>query len=133
VSTLAKGAGLPLVWYAMPATLAIIREQSVGSAAAPNVQYHPFEDWDDFLIFSKEILPNDLFLIVSSRPGHASYVRQLARLPYHLARYFTANSFLLLFPHQLPLPLSAPELAAPVAEEVSGVKGYLKGLLSKRK
>jgi Kef-type K+ transport system membrane component KefB len=133
VNTLAKGAGLPLVWYAAPATLGIMREQNAGATAAANVQYHPFEDWDDFLIFSKEVLPNDLFLIVSSRPGHASYLRQLARLPYYLARYFTANSFLLLFPHQLPAEVAEAVADATTTGEPHGVKGYFKGLLGRRK
>ena len=92
-----------------------------------------FDNWDDFLIFSKQVQPNDLFLIVSSRPGHTSYVRQLARLPYYLATYFTENSFLLLFPHQVPLEPGAPELAAATPEEAHGVKGYFKGLLGRRK
>ncbi|MDO7877461.1 cation:proton antiporter [Hymenobacter sp. ASUV-10] len=100
--TIAKEAGLPLALYAAPATLQALREANVTDTALNNVQYSTFENWDDFLIFSKEVRANDLFLIVSSRPGHVSYLRQLARLPYYLDRYFRENSFLLLFPHQVP-------------------------------
>jgi hypothetical protein len=67
------------------------------------VQYQAFDNWDDFVIFSKGVQANDLFLITSSRPGHVSYLWQLARLPYYLARYFRQNSFLLLFPQQVPV------------------------------
>ncbi len=133
VRTLAKGAGLPLVWYANSATLGVIREHQAADASLHNVLYNSFEDWDDFLIFSKEIKPNDLFLIVSSRPGHASHLRQLTRLPYYLARYFTENSFLLLFPHQLPLGTDAPVATADTLDEANGVKGYFKGLLGRKK
>jgi len=100
--TVAKEAGLPLALYAAPATLQALREANVADTALNNVQYSAFDNWDDFLIFSKEVRENDLFLIVSSRPGHVSYLRQLARLPYYLDRYFRENSFLLLFPHQVP-------------------------------
>lgn len=133
VRTLAKEAALPLVWHASEATLGVVREHNTADTTQHNVQYQPFENWDDFLIFSKQVQPNDLFLIVSSRPGHTSYVRQLARLPYYLATYFTENSFLLLFPHQVPLEPGAPELVAAAPEEAHGVKGYFKGLLGRRK
>jgi hypothetical protein len=131
VGTLAKEAGLPLVWYAHPATLGAMRELPALSKALPNVLYNAFDDWDDFLIFSKDVKPNDLFLIVSSRPGHASYLSQLGRLPYYLARYFTVNSFLLLFPHQLPSPLS-PVSDTAVPAESGRVRGYFRGLFSRR-
>lgn len=133
VRTLAKEAGLPLVWYAPAATLGIMREQNVAATASHNVLYNAFDNWDDFLIFSKEVKPNDLFLIVSSRLGHASYLRQLARLPYYLATYFTENSFLLLFPHQLPTLPDALAVAPAAPDEANGVKGYFKGLLGKKK
>jgi len=131
--TLVKEAGLPLVCYGHPDTLGVMREQNAADTALHNVQYNPFDTWDDFLIFSKQVQPNDLFLIVSSRPGHASYLRQLARLPYYLATYFTDNSFLLLFPHQLATTASSLELVPAAAAEQKGVKGYFKGLLGKRK
>ncbi|RZK22205.1 MAG: cation:proton antiporter, partial [Hymenobacter sp.] len=133
VRTIAQGAGLPLVWYAPAATLAVIRAQNAADTALNNVAYKLFDNWDDFLIFSKEVLPNDLFLIVSSRPGHASYLRQLARLPYYLATYFTENSFLLLFPHQLPSSLAAPEVGEIVPADTSRVRGYFKGLWGRKK
>lgn len=132
VRTLAQGAGLPLVWYAAPATLAVIREQPA-AASALNVLYHPFENWDDFLIFSKEVKQNDLFLIVSSRPGHPSHLRQLTRLPYYLARYFTDNSFLLLFPHQVPGEAEEAVAATATTTEPQGVRGYFRGLLGRRR
>jgi Kef-type K+ transport system membrane component KefB len=101
--TVAKEAGLPLVLHATPATLQALRAANAADPALSNVQYQLFDNWDDFLIFSKQVQANDLFLIVSSRPGHVSYLRQLARLPYYLDRYFRENSFLLLFPQQLPV------------------------------
>ncbi|RZL04032.1 MAG: cation:proton antiporter, partial [Hymenobacter sp.] len=133
IRTLAQGAGLPLVWYAHPATLAVIKEQNQAATAAPNVLYQAFENWDDFLIFSKEIKPNDLFVIVSSRPAHASYLRQLTRLPHYLARYFTENSFLLLFPHQVLGEGNGTVVPVATPGELNGVKDYFKGLLGRRK
>ncbi len=102
VRTLAKGAGLPLVFHATAATREALQALNIVDKALGQVQYLNFEQWDDFLIFSKEVQANDLFLIVSSRPAQVSYLPQLARLPHYLASYFQHNSFLLLFPRQLP-------------------------------
>jgi len=83
VRTIAKEAALPLVWHAHLTTLGDIREHNTGDATLHNVQHQPFNNWDYFLILSKQVPPNYLFFIVSSQPGHISYVRQLTRLPYY--------------------------------------------------
>ena len=132
VRTIAKEAALPLLFHAHPNTLTALQELNALDTALHNVSYQTFDAWDDFLIFSKEVQPNDLFLIVSSRPAHASYLRQLARLPYYLATYFKENSFLLLFPHQLLGEMETATLAA-APSETEGVAGYFKGLLSRKR
>ena len=63
--------------------------------------FHEFEDWNIFLIFSMEAKKNDLLVIVSSRKGHASYQSTLEKLPYYLSKYFTASSFIMLYPQQV--------------------------------
>jgi Kef-type K+ transport system membrane component KefB len=108
LQTIAKEAGLPLAFYAPPATLEALRALNALDRALNGVSYVPFENWDDFLIFSKEVKPNNLFLIVSSRRGHESYQRQLAKLPYYLTTYFQDNSFLILLPQQQPLEVQVP-------------------------
>ena len=60
-----------------------------------------FSQWDDFLIFSREVKSNDLLIIVSSRKGHVSYQSQLEKLPYYLSNYFVDNSFIMLYPQQV--------------------------------
>jgi len=102
VHTIAREASLSVVFYAHPATLLAMEAQTAPDSGLSNVSLVPFDNWDDFLIFSKEVETNDLFLIVSSRKGYASYIRQLVKLPYYLSKYFQDNSFLILLPHQQP-------------------------------
>jgi len=64
-------------------------------------EYIEFADWNDFLILSREVEENDLFIIVSSRKGHVSFNRQLNKIPYYLSKYFIKNSLILLYPAQL--------------------------------
>jgi hypothetical protein len=133
VQTISKEAGLPLLFYAASDTIMALQERNALDKALTSVAYHNFENWDDFLIFSKVVKANDLFLIVSSRPEHPSYIQQLTKLPYYLATYFTDNSYLLLFPPQTPLEpeveMAWPQVEeTPVPAQAGGLRGYFKGL-----
>jgi len=74
--------------------------------------FNEFTDWTDFLIFSREVKPNDLFLIVSSRKIYRSYYEQLGKLPYYLCKYFEGNSFIILYPKQVNSAIAAEEIQA---------------------
>ena len=90
-----------MIIYGHPQTLHHLEEANQHKAAPLHITYTDFTDWDDFLIFSRDVKSNDLFIIVSSRKGHVSYHSQLDKLPYHLSKYFERNSFILLYPKQL--------------------------------
>jgi len=101
LSTVARGAGIPMVYYAQGSTIAQLRELAAARQPSATIEYNSFENWEDFLILSRELRPNDLFAIVASRKGHPSYQTHLDKLPHYLSNYFTGNSFLLLYPEQL--------------------------------
>src|SRR5690606_25242850 len=63
--------------------------------------FNNFEHWEDFLIFSKEVKSDDLFIIISSRRDQPSFNNHLNKIPYYLSNYFKNNSFLIIYPKQL--------------------------------
>ena len=63
--------------------------------------YNVFNNWDDFLILSRELKQNDFFVIISSRKDHISYNPQLEKLPYYLTKYFNNISFIIVYPQQI--------------------------------
>lgn len=96
---IAKEAGLPIFFHANENTnLELKNHINTGSL---RVEFKDFSNWEDFLILSRELRPNDLFFIVSSRKGHVSYSAQMDKLPYYLLSYFNNNSFIMLYPKQL--------------------------------
>jgi Kef-type K+ transport system membrane component KefB len=99
--TIAKEAGLIIEFFAAKETIKELKDQQTLVKTETKMIFHPFSDWDDFLIFSREVKKNDLLLIVSSRKGHVSYHPALEKLPYYLSRYFTASSFIMLYPQQI--------------------------------
>jgi Kef-type K+ transport system membrane component KefB len=101
LATIAKEAGLIIEFFATKETIKELKDQQRLSKSRGKVIFHQFGDWDDFLIFSREVRKDDLLLIVSSRKAHVSYQPALEKLPYYLSKYFNDSSFIMLYPQQV--------------------------------
>jgi Kef-type K+ transport system membrane component KefB len=101
VCNIAREGGMPVDFYATANTIKELKDQHQLLKTSPKINYHVFDHWEDFLIFTREVKRNDLFLIISSRKGHASYHATLEKLPYYLSNYFSENSLILLYPKQI--------------------------------
>jgi len=101
LSIVCLAAGIPISFYASPNTLLEIKSAHQKAKSRISVSYNDFDNWEDFLIFSRELKPNDFFVVITSRKGHISYNNYLERLPYYLGTYFNSNSFLIVYPKQL--------------------------------
>ncbi|WP_181276713.1 cation:proton antiporter [Arcticibacter pallidicorallinus] len=101
IYNIAREAALPLVFYANTDTIEAIQTVDQSRKTMLQKTFNAFENWEDFLILSRELKQNDLFLIISSRKGHISYSRELDKLPYYLHQYFNNFSLLIIFPKQL--------------------------------
>jgi hypothetical protein len=101
LSTIAKASGMPMTFFADSNTLAALKQVNDNVINGPKMEFSIFSNWDDFLIFSRELKANDLFVIISSRKGNTSYNHHLEKLPYYLSTYFQNNSFMILYPKQL--------------------------------
>jgi len=67
-----------------------------------NISYfhHNFEDWDNFVSFTRFVKPEDLFVVVSARNGSVSYMGVQDHLHYKLDKYFEQISKIIIFPKQ---------------------------------
>lgn len=101
LQTMCRQTGLPLIIYASPDTIKILRDSNANSLSKLAINFNVFENWDDFLIFSREVKQDDLFIIVSSRKGYLSYIPEIEKLPKYLIRYFVQNSYIILYPEQI--------------------------------
>jgi hypothetical protein len=101
LTNIAKEAGIGIDFYATRETLKELKDQQMTQRIEVKILHTEFQNWDDFLVFCREVRKNDLFVIISSRKGHVSFQPTLEKLPYYLSNYFTANSFIMLFPQQV--------------------------------
>jgi Kef-type K+ transport system membrane component KefB len=141
LTTIAKEAALSVIVYANAETTKELEDENAANSL--KVDYNKFSNWDDFLIFTRELKQNDLFVIISSRKGHASYGPHLNKLPYYLSNYFYGNSFIMLYPNQLDLGLKMNDvqyvdgqLIDTLSEKIISVKqagSFLKRIWGRKK
>lgn len=98
---IAKESGLPLDFFASDATIKELKDQQALLRSECKMSFTPFANWNDFLIFSREVKNDELLVIVSSRKGHVSFQSELERLPHVLSNYFSENGFLIVYPQQV--------------------------------
>jgi len=142
LSTIAKEAGISIEFFGKEESLLELKDLNELSASPVQATFHRFVNWEDFLVFTRELKSNDLFVIISSRKGHVSYHAALEKLPYNLTNYFTQNSFIILYPKQLEMGLNMNDvqhvdgsLMETIADKVSVVNkaGSLFNRIFKRK
>jgi hypothetical protein len=137
--TIAKEAGIAVHFFASGDTIKELQQLHASSKNTIKTDFTLFKNWDDFLVFTGKLKPNDVFVIISSRKGHPSHSTYLDKLAYYLTSYFENNSFILLYPKQLEHGIRMDdvqhvdgELIDTIADKVSMVNkagGYIKNLL----
>lgn len=65
-------------------------------------KYTLFEEWDDFLILSREVQKDDLFVIISARINSISHIPALENIPKRIIKHFDSISCVLIYPEQYP-------------------------------
>lgn len=62
--------------------------------------YQEMTGWDDFILLSSEVGPEDLFVIVSARRGSISYSQSQENMPEFLAKNFSGHNLMVIYPEQ---------------------------------
>lgn len=71
------------------------------------------DDWGDLLILTGQVNYDHLLVIISARRGSISYDSAFERLPSQLGKYFSNNSYIVLYPDQLGEPQDAVSFSNP--------------------
>lgn len=95
---ISKNSGAKIIFYSSEITLRYLRQ--INEKQPINCEFVVFDDWEDFLILSRDVRPNDNIIIQLSRPSKPSYHTNMTRVPQYLNKYFTQNNFLLIYPVQ---------------------------------
>lgn len=99
VWNIARNTGAKLVFYSSPSTLQYIR--NIHAKHPIECEFVEFDDWDDFLIVSRDLKRDDNLIIILSRRDKPSYHPNMHKIPTYLNKYFQSNSFILIYPMQV--------------------------------
>ena len=98
VWNIGRNSGATMEFYGYEKTLTLIRE--VHKKHPIEAVFKTFEDWDDFLILSRDIKTDDNLIIILGRDKSLSYHSNMEKIPNYLQKYFHSNGFILIFPMQ---------------------------------
>ncbi|MBS4060171.1 MAG: cation:proton antiporter [Bacteroidetes bacterium] len=99
VWNISKNTGSKMVFYANETTISVIKE--IQSNHPIEAEFRMFDDWNDFLIISRDIKKDDNIFIVLSRAHKPSFHENMRNIPSYLNKYFQTNSFILVYPMQI--------------------------------
>jgi Kef-type K+ transport system membrane component KefB/nucleotide-binding universal stress UspA family protein len=98
VWNIAKNTGTKLVFYSSEQTLKYVKE--VNKKHPVECEFNIFEEWDDILILSRDVKPDDNLILILSRKDRPSYDINMTKIPNYLNKYFKNTNFILIYPMQ---------------------------------
>jgi Kef-type K+ transport system membrane component KefB/nucleotide-binding universal stress UspA family protein len=93
-----RNTGSVIEFYADKSTTKILEQLNKKNAI--ECKFNEFENWDDFLILSRDITKDDDLIIILSRKDYLSYNPVMAKIPRYLDDYFNEINFTLVYPIQ---------------------------------
>ncbi|MGB6151073.1 MAG: cation:proton antiporter [Pricia sp.] len=93
-----RNSGAKMVFYGTVETLRHIKK--VQSDYPIECEFENFDDWEDFLVLSRNFRKDDNLIIVLSRKHNLSYNGHMAKIPVYLNTYFEEYSFMVVYPMQ---------------------------------
>jgi len=95
---IASNTGAKIIFYGYHKTISLITQ--VHSKHPINADFVEYDNWDNFANISKIAIPDDNLIVIMSRKNRPSYNPVMEGIPDTLNKFFTANSFILIYPIQ---------------------------------
>lgn len=100
IAKLAQELSIPILLYCNEATGKAVEKTFRKAKLTASITLKSFTDWEDFLVISRDVHEDDLFVLVSARKGAASYLGISENLPSKLEKHFAANNRFVIYPQQ---------------------------------
>ncbi len=100
IAKLAQELSIPILLHCNEATGKAVDKLFKKAKLTASITAKTFSEWEDSLVFSKDVKSEDLFVLVSARKGATSYLGVLDNLPVKLEKHFAANSRFVIYPQQ---------------------------------
>lgn len=97
IALLAQELSIPITMYCNEETSDYTKKMYEEKRYSASLTTVIFNDWEDILVLSKEISPDDLFILATARKGAISYTSTFENLPTKMAKYMTDNNLIVVY------------------------------------
>lgn len=132
IAKLAQELSIPILLNCNEATEKAVERIFNSAKLTASIKVKSFTDWDDFLVLSRKVDEEDLFVVISARKGATSYMGILENLPIKLEKHFSKNSRFIIYPQQYADNLSGEQYtdisSEPLNKGIEAVQKLGKGI-----
>lgn len=100
VSHLSMQVGLKVSFMVYKPTIAYIENYIKEREFQFSRKYMEISSWDDFIILSSRITPDDLFIVIYARKGSLSRTGETEAMPAYISRHMPESNIVLIYPAQ---------------------------------
>lgn len=100
VASIGSQIGCRVIFRCSPETQRIIRGIIRAAHIELRIEFEKMETYDDFVIMSRDVLDDDLLVVVCSRRSSVSFDSDMDSVPGFMQRYFSRNNILIVYPEQ---------------------------------
>lgn len=100
IGNLAQQLACKVIFLVGPETSRYIEDVIATDGYSIRRIYQEMAEWDDFILMSGEIGPEDLLVIVGARKGSISYSNAQEEMPEFLSRNFASHNLMVIYPEQ---------------------------------
>ncbi len=98
VIKIAEELSVPIVVYCNENTKKAIKTLVKDLKLRAPFEFEQFDNWDDFLIVSRAVGPDDIIMLISARIDSVAYQPILEKIPLKMETYFKQNTKILVYP-----------------------------------
>lgn len=92
--------GCKIIFMCYPETSALIESVIEEDGFGVSRIYQEMSSWDDFILLSAQIGPDDILFIIQARRGSLSYDSDFEQMPQFLSKNFAGQNLVVLYPEQ---------------------------------
>lgn len=100
VGNLSSQLAAKVIFMAFPDTIGLIKNILISEGYAIRHEYRELGDFDDYILHSKDINEDDLFIIIGARKGSISHSGDLDALPGYLQKNHSNDNLVVIYPEQ---------------------------------
>ena len=100
VGNIGRQLGCRVIFHCSPDAAPLIATVLRRARIELRTEFETMETYDDFVIQSREVLDDDLFIVVSARRSSLSFSSDMDSVPSFLQRYFSRHNIIILYPEQ---------------------------------